>query len=101
MSSFGEQRFGVRRFDGNRTFYSEAPSQGKTFYEAEINILDIGLSTLGGAFSNTGNRLAQNNVTIWGGNVFSDMSGPNFNRKRTFMSEWQSASNNNGVFMNK
>ncbi|CAI2366381.1 unnamed protein product [Moneuplotes crassus] len=89
VSTFADYNIPKRQFDGNRTFYSEASSHNP------------GLSTLGGAMTNYENTVSPEETFVWGGNVISNKHNYNFNRKRTFQSEWQSAANNSGVFMNK
>ncbi|CAI2368711.1 unnamed protein product [Moneuplotes crassus] len=88
-TSFGFQMLPKKQLDGNRTFYSEVSNQSQ------------GLSTLGGAFSNYEAGITGKDVFVWGGNVLHRKHNQNFNKKRTFQSEWQSAANNNGVFINK
>ena len=57
--------------------------------------------TLGGAFMDQKDIPKHTEVFVWGGNVFQGKSLNGFNRKRTFLTEFESAANNHGVFMNK
>ena len=40
-------------------------------------------------------------AVMWGGNIFIGRRSNGFQRKRTFITEWESAANNHGVFVNK
>jgi hypothetical protein len=57
--------------------------------------------TLGGIFMAPNEKRCLGETSSWGGNVFLGNKTDGFHRKRTFMSEWQSAANNKGVFVNK
>jgi hypothetical protein len=62
---------------------------------------DPGCMTLGGIFMDPRNKDCYKDAVVWGGNVYQERKSNGFHRKRTFMSEWQSAANNSGVFVNK
>lgn len=57
--------------------------------------------TLGGIFMSPQERENYKDVVMWGGNIFQSRKPNNFGKRRTFITEWESAVNNNGVFVNK
>lgn len=62
--------------------------------------VDICNYTLNGIFMSPYQKSQYNNAVTWAGNVYANRKN-GFHRKRTFMSEWESAANNQGVFVNK
>ena len=57
--------------------------------------------TLGGMFMSPEQKTQYADAKIWGGNVYLGDRLNGFHKKRTFFSEWESAANNSGVFVNK
>ena len=99
ISSFARSSLKERKFDGNRTFYPQFKST-RNYFPLIFSFIAMTV-TLGGAFTNQKERSMDSESVVWGGNVFYNKNPQNFHRKRTFLTEWESAANNNGVFMNK
>jgi hypothetical protein len=57
--------------------------------------------TLGGMFMSAKDKSKYADAILWGGNIFLGNKTNGFHKKRTFISEWESAKNNSGVFVNK
>ena len=59
-------------------------------------------TTLGGLISpHHSERDRLDKWQFWGGKAVNTKGNPRFNRRKTFMSEWQSACFNGGVFVHK
>ena len=63
--------------------------------------VDIANLTLGGIFMSPQQKAKYADAVSWGGNIFVGEKPNGFRKKRTFVTEWESASNNLGVFVNK
>lgn len=65
------------------------------------DMVDPRAMTLGGTFMTAKEQSQYGDAIVWGGNIILGSKTNGFHKKRTFITEWQSAANNNGVFVNK